>query len=548
MDCQTLLLSSLEKVFPDQAPQASSLSLSLLQNDSISFQLAYFLNEKANAPVTLHITSPLAEYISLYQVALSPSDYPCHPQYDNRYLRTAPGLFPDRLAPLAPNPTLAFIAKQWRSIWIRISSTLKTPAGSHPISITGRDQDENILFTLTQRVEVIPALLPKNPLYHTQWFHADCLADYYGVTPLSKAHFAIMENFIALAVKRDINTILTPLFTPPLDTQIGGERTTVQLVQVFTEDEETYVFDFSLLEKWINMCLSCGVTYFEMSHLFSQWGAAHPPKIMARVKGCYQQLFGWNDLGTGQRYKAFLQVFLPQLDALLKKMNIHQRCIFHISDEPDKSHLAQYKAARDMVAPYLEGYLIIDALSDIELYRQGAVTSPVPSNDHIEPFLKEGVKDLWTYYCTGQWKDVSNRFFSLPSSVNRILGLQLYKYQIKGFLHWGYNFYNNQYSIEPLNPYQITDAGAAFPSGDAFLVYPGKGGIPEESIRLQVLEDAFHDLRACYLLENLIGRDEVIKFIDEGLNQPITFSSYPIDPEYLLCTRKRINEAIKEHV
>lgn len=546
MDCNTLLQSSLNKVFPDEMPLEQPFPLSVLQKDTASFQLAYYLNEPCNQRITIDIKSPLLENIALYQVALSPSDYPCHSFYDDRYLRTSPGLFPDRLAALPFPCTISLLAKQWRSLWIKITTTDRTAGGIYPIKIIGTDQQGHEIFSIIKEIEVIPVLLPPNPLYHTQWFHGDCLADYYQVSSLSQKHFDIMEKFISLAVKRDINTILTPLFTPPLDTQVGGERTTIQLVQVFVDDGK-YRFDFSLLDQWIRMCRRCGVRYFEMSHLFSQWGAAHPPKIMAVVNGSYEQLFGWEDEGTGEKYKTFLDIFLSQLSQFLQKAEIAENCIFHISDEPNKEQVSQYKAARDMVYPHLKDYLIIDALSDIELYRQGAVTNPVPSNDHIQSFLEEGIPDLWTYYCTGQWKDVSNRFFSLPSSANRILGVQLYKYQIKGFLHWGYNFYNSQYSLEHINPYAVTDAGGAFPSGDAFLVYPGKEGIPEESIRLLLLEEAFHDLRACYLLEALLGREEVISLID-SCNEPISFSKYPLKDNYLLSLRENLNQKIKQYL
>ena len=142
-------------------------------------------------------------------------------------------------------------------------------------------------------------------------------------------------------------------------------------------------------------------------------------------------------------------------------------------------------------------------------------------------FWKEEWKVLWTYYCTGQWKEVSNRFMAMPSARTRILGVQLYLYKISGFLHWGFNFYNSQYSIKHINPYAVTDAGEAFPSGDAFLVYPGEGGVPEESIRLMLMQQVMQDVRAFELLESLVGRERVCEIIAEGTDEPITFKRYP---------------------
>lgn len=65
--------------------------------------------------------------------------------------------------------------------------------------------------------------------------------------------------------------LLMPVFTLPLDTKVGGERPTTQLVGV-EKTADGYVFDFSLVGRWLDMCARCGVKYHEISHLFTQWG------------------------------------------------------------------------------------------------------------------------------------------------------------------------------------------------------------------------------------------------------------------------------------
>nr|WP_330387739.1 DUF4091 domain-containing protein [Lacrimispora sphenoides] len=122
----------------------------------------------------------------------------------------------------------------------------------------------------------------------------------------------------------------------------------------------------------------------------------------------------------------------------------------------------------------------------------------------MEPFLDHKVPHLWSYYCTAQCVDVANRFMAMPSARNRVYGLQVYKYGIEGILHWGFNFYNSAFSLRHLNSYEVTDCDGSFPSGDAFLVYPGPDGVPEESIRLMVLYEAIQDHRALKLLEQYI--------------------------------------------
>ena len=102
----------------------------------------------------------------------------------------------------------------------------------------------------------------------------------------------------------------------------------------------------------------------------------------------------------------------------------------------------------------------------------------------------------------------------------------MYRCSIVGFLHWGYNFYNTQYSKKQINPYEVTDAGGSFPSGDSFSVYPYKdGAIP--STRIKVFKNAIEDIRLLKLLEQKIGKAEVDKLIDRVAGMEITFKSYP---------------------
>ena len=124
------------------------------------------------------------------------------------------------------------------------------------------------------------------------------------------------------------------------------------------------------------------------------------------------------------------------------------------------------------------------------------------------------------------------------------MGVLLYLYEIEGFLQWGFNFYNSQYSKKHINPYIITDCGQVFPSGDAFLVYPSENGGVYSSIRNEVQFAAFQDLEAFTLLESMSDRKTVVSLIEEGVGYPLSFTHYPWNDEYLLNLRERINEKI----
>lgn len=195
-------------------------------------------------------------------------------------------------------------------------------------------------------LEVIPAVLPEQKLIFTQWFHCDCLASYYNVEVFSEEHWRIIENFVKTAVKNGINMLLMPVFTPPLDTEVGGERPTVQLVGV-TKDGAHYSFDYTLADRWIDMCRRCSVRYYEVSHLFTQWGAAHAPKVMAYENGVYKKIFGWETDSLSDEYLDFIRQFLESFKKYMSEKGLLDKTMFHLSDEPSKEHLERYGKLRE---------------------------------------------------------------------------------------------------------------------------------------------------------------------------------------------------------
>lgn len=544
------IISPLEKCFLDEDIDLKNKYErgSMLKNEAFHFSVCYGMGDyfNGNKYVKLNIVSELKDYITVKRIEHVPVHMPAYGKVrDKNYLRYTPGLYPDLLLPV-PDTNRLVMSYNYESLFVEVMPEGKVAAGEYPIEIQLLSLEDEVLVSDTITVEIIDAELPKQDLIFTQWFYCDCLQGYYGTETFDEKHWEIIENFMKTAVKRGINMILTPVFTPSLDTYIGGERTTTQLVGITLKDGK-YSFDFSLLERWIALCDKVGIEYFEIAHFFTQWGAKHAPKIVATVDGEQKRIFGWDTDACSEEYGEFLNAFIPSLLEFLKGKNADKRCYFHISDEPSKVHIPQYAASRNMVKDLLEGYPIIDALSDFEIYEEGIIEKPVPANDAIETFIENGVENLWVYYCCVQAVDVSNRFIAMPSARNRIMGMQLYKYNIEGFLQWGYNFFNNQYSYAKLNPFTRTDGEYFVPSGDTHSVYPAPDGTAYESLRLVVFYEGLQDLRALKLCEKLCGREKTMQILEEGI-EPITFKKYPHSADWLLNVREKINEAIKNAI
>lgn len=545
-------ISSLDKPFLDQSPSDHPplSALSMLKNERISLQLI-ITDDSPAAPhrrfVGIKPEGALAPFVTLRMLESVPSAMPAYPgRIDEGYLRTTPGLYPDLLAPMQMDGSAPCVPGQLHSVWVDIDPRGELPGGNYTLTLRLCDGAHTERANLS--VKVIGADLPQNELRFTQWFHCDCLADYYHVPIFSERHWEIIENFVRTAVKNGINMLLTPVFTPPLDTHVGGERPTVQLTDVKCLPGGGYEFGFSRLDRWIDMCDRCGVEYFEISHLFTQWGALHAPKIMAEGEdGRLFRLFGWETDATSAEYTAFIRAFLAAFIEHMKRRGDDTRCYFHISDEPHAENLEQYLSAKETIADLLCDYPIMDALSDYEFYKTGAVTTPIPCSNKIEPFIEGGVRPLWTYYCCGQCLGVSNRFLAMPGARTRFIGMQFYKYDIFGFLQWGYNFYNNQGSYDPIDPYLDSTGNYFVPSGDAYSVYPARDGTALESMRIVEFREAIDDLRAAKLAERLVGRERVLAAI-EALAGEVVFSRCVCDTETMLAIRESINSMIAENI
>lgn len=542
------MLSSLEKVLPCErvVRERDYDRTAALLGERVSFQISINSGKPwYRNTVKVSLSGELAACTTIRLVKSVPADMPVYrDEHDDDIITDRPTLIPDVLVPFEPGASLDAVYEQNRTLWFTIESGEETAAGKRELKVifeSGEGRVEKVFS-----VEYINARLPKQQLRVTQWFHTDCIMTYYGLEAFSDEHFRRIRDFVKTAVKNGINMILTPIVTPPLDTEVGGERPTVQLVDM-KYIGGSWSFGFEKLDRFIDICLECGVEYFEMAHLFTQWGAHFTPKIVAQTEDGIKRIFGWDVPSDSEEYAKFIGAFLPELTAYLKNKGIAGHTIFHVSDEPTAENIGSYKYCRALIEKYLDGFVIADALCDYRFYESGAVTKPIVATDHVRPFIEHKVRGLWVYYCCAQKLGVSNRFMAMPSRRNRVIAAQFFKYDIEGFLQWGYNFYYSQYSKRPLDPFTETSADAAFPSGDSFSVYPAPDGV-YESLRLVVFHEALQDLSAFRLLESYIGHDAVVKLIEDTAGMTVEFDKYPRSDEFILKLRARVNEEIKKRL
>lgn len=556
---QMQLISSLHRVFPQRCPENKLTTLSGMANEPLSFQAAYRLEGTVSRlPVYFQVESDLP--VSCYRVGYLPVIH-IHP-VDGAEPKE-PGLYPDLLEPKRRNPPLYPIyaagqthwiekddpvrlnaaADTWQTVWFTVNEKGKNlKPGKYPVTVRFFSGcDRSLLAEACVEIEIIGAKLPKQSLMYTNWLHCDCLADYYHEEMFSDRFFEILENYVSVAAENGMNMVLMPAFTPALDTPIGRERRRAQLVDISVK-EDGYHFDFTRLKRFIDLCRKAGIEYFEHAHLFSQWGATSAPTIYATVNGQDQRIFGWKSKASGKKYGAFLQAYLPKLRAFLRTEGLEKKTLFHISDEPNLDQQADYRKAVAQVRTLLEGCMVGDALSHYEFYEDGTVQIPIVSTRTVMDFVGKCDR-LWTYYTGGNTREgLSNRLLHTPPEENRILGVEMYHLNIRGFLHWGYNFYYDVFSQGMFDP-KVDPCGYRNLAGTSYFVYPGKDGTALRSTRQKVFYEGINDMRALQLLEKKKGRAFCDALIRKHFGELTTYTK-AISPEQLLQFREELNHSI----
>ncbi|HEX7349885.1 glycoside hydrolase domain-containing protein, partial [Brachybacterium sp.] len=355
---QTVLTDSLEKVLGEAAPRPAELHdgahVSGFLGEVLSVQVALRTDEPE---VRVGLSGGLADRARLQVVRRVPVSSPAPEDPDAHYLVTEPGEYPDLLEPVTDG-LVHLTPGRWEALWIDVVGTTEADPGDHELtlSLTSPDSAE-ILGEQTVRLRLHPHRLPPLSITNTHWFHADSLSTYYDVEVFSERHWELIEAFLASAREMDVTSVLTPTWTPPLDTAEGHTRPFVQLIGIRETDGE-YSFDLSRLDRWLGICRELGFTGLEIAHLFTQWGAAHTPAIQVETADRLAQRFGWHVAATDPAYRRLLESLIPALREHLDRA-WDGAVLWHISDEPHENHIEAYRAAKAQVEDLLKGAQLV---------------------------------------------------------------------------------------------------------------------------------------------------------------------------------------------
>ncbi|WP_216396026.1 DUF4091 domain-containing protein [Arcanobacterium phocae] len=539
---EALIVDELTKILPTQRPRPAELSRTRFSNEPFQFQIAWHEppHDIDRIETTITISAGDLATVHCEEAMLVPVSTPFFTGDDDGYLISRPDLMPDVLRPVETKKTNSvdgsewscFVQQRhqgWNSVWVSVDNP-----GSH-IEVT---VGETVLLAI--EVTTIPATVPEPDIVNTRWFHCDSLAHAAHVPVWSEEHWQVIENQMIAARRMHINCLLMPLWTPPLDTAPGKRRMPTQLLDITRTETGEYVFDTVRAVRWLGLLKKHGFSAIEIPHIFTQWGAKACAQFYIGYRQEIQPAFGWDTPATAPEYRAFLEQLIPFVRSFLSEHMDPDLLYFHISDEPAEDNVDTYVAARAQVLDLLEGCRVIDALSDVAYHE--LVDTAVVATDAIDKFRASGIEPEWVYYCVCQETKLANQYIAQRPNRHRYLGFQLYKSGARGFLQWGYNFYNTQLSTGYVDPFWENDAGGGFISGDAFIVYPALDGEVWESLRHRMVGAGFQDLAVCQFAETLMGRAAVLDIIDP--DQTLDYASGWVSEQELIRRRERLNSAI----
>lgn len=523
--------------YPNQAfPGEPFKRIEAALNERFSFQVV--LRSDTARRIEVGAEGPSGWEIRVRRVGLVPQEHHNTPVMDDPLemdgLGHVPGFVPD---PLLEQQEMLLPEKELHSFWISVSPAAGAQAGLYDIGVTVatlEDGAKPAVRKLRAKVKLYNVTIPPRRDFRiTHWFYNDQLIDWYKCDLFDKRFWEILPRYVRNVVEHGQDVLYVPMFTPSLD----GVKRPSQLLRVTDKGGGRYGFGWGDVKRYIDVARAQGITHFEWTHLFTQWGVRNAIRIYEGQGRDERLLWPPETPATDEVYRNFLAQFLPSFKRFLNKEGLMENSFFHLSDEPHgEEALANYGAARQMLrelAPWME---CMDAISQIEFAE--VVDLPIPSISTALSFHQAGIAS-WCYYCCGPRDEYLNRLLDTPLAKIAMHGFLFYRWGFGGFLHWGYNYWCRRQQRELIDPFRTSD-GDAWPGwayGDTFVVYPGEEG-PIDSMRWEVFAESLQDMALLQAAE-IGSKDKLLEELQD-------FNRFPKEAEWRRACKRKLYQRLEK--
>ena len=449
-------------------------------------------------------------------------------------LNPVSGLYPD---PILEEENVDLMANETQPFWITIEIPLDALPGLYKgeVVLAGKMDGREFEIRRPIQVKVYPVNIENTRLWVTNW---------YNTSPGNVGH--VMGGKDVAPYTEDYWT-----FVRMLASKMAEYRQNVSIISPirlaeFGQDENgDYTIDFTNFDKTVDIFIQEGVIgRIEGGHIGTRAaGWVSDFVVFAPVieeDTTYLKKFSIrNDTA-----RAFYTAFIPALSKHLKEKGWNEIYMQHLMDEPTPANVDTYIEIADFIDNLAPDLKIVEACHSKDVNQTVDIWVPQLDYMHIDyDFYKERAEqgdEIWFYTCLNPKGEYANRFIELPLIKTRILHWINYRFNIPGYLHWGFNFWRGGDPFNETTSIQL-ESGTILPGGDAWICYPGDHKILS-SIRLEAMRDGIVD----YELLCMLGDKNPQEAAELARQVVYRFDYYDININAFRKKRQRILSLLSE--
>jgi hypothetical protein len=449
-------------------------------------------------------------------------------------LFTVNGFYPD---PIVPRESVDLSANETQPIWVTVSIPADVSAGNYEgvATLTGQVRGRSFEVNHPIQVKVYPVTIDHTSLWVTNWYsisphNIELVLGEGKMESFMDRYWSFVKLLAAkMAEYRQNVALISPLF----------------LAEYSLDPEGAYEIDFARFDQTVDIFREAGVIgRIEGGHFGTREGGWISDFVVFVPKVEEDTTIFEKHRMSSDTARRFYSKFIPTLMDHLKEKGWDKIYMQHLMDEPIPENIKSYVEVARFVEKLAPDLKIVEACHSKDL--DNTVDIWVPQLDYMDQdyeFYKkraEAGDEIWFYTCLNPKGEYANRFIELPLIKTRILHWINYRYNIPGYLHWGFDFWRGGDPYDETTSIQL-EGGTILPGGDAWIVYPGDSAL-HSSIRLEAMRDGIVDYELLKMLEVKYPEEA-----DELARQVVyRFDYYDINVEAFREKRKQILEMLSE--
>lgn len=348
------------------------------------------------------------------------------------------------------------------------------------------DDEKNVIIPVTLTVYDVAIANEKN-LAISNWYRLDNIAAQHHVEMFSEEHWRLIEKYADLMAR----TRQTHFWIPN------------EIREISRGADGKFNFDFTRTKRLIDLFLSKGFTHIEGNLIYRRNHFSDTTFVVDILDETVPAL--------SEKAYEFVSQYLTAWRAFLAENGWLDKLCQHVGDEPTDACKEEYRMLSGIVRKFLPGVPLMEAVETFDL--DGAVDIWIPKNnyfdEHRDKFerIRGNGEMLWFYTCCYPGGKYLNRLWDMPLIRTRLLHWGNYRYDLRGYLHWGFNWCDLD-----KDPFNQTDI--LFPPGDTHISYPA-GAEVWGSMRLEAMRAGVEDYELLLQLSRVDkGRaDDLCRFV-----------------------------------